>query len=436
MCRCNRWLAALLLAGSTLLNAAPATPTTVVVMTSYPEEMMTRVEDGFTQAYPQYRLQILWRQGFDALPYLLQADQGGVDVYWAPSPGNFARLAKAGSWQPLGISLDGLPAQIGGLALRDPRALYQATELAGYGFALNAATLTELQVPTPRDWPDLLDPRLRGRVALPDPGRVGFAPVLLDIVLRAYGWERGWALWSELAGQARLVTRGGTLVSDEVSSGRAAVGLSIDFFVASAKANGEPVSFVYPAHGGLNPAHIAITAHSQAPEGARAFAQFVLSTQGQALLADADIRKLPVRPSVYAQLPADYHNPFVAAQQGAYAYGNGSARERLALVSSLFTQWLGMPHDALHDLWARLYAAEAAGQDVSAIRRLLTAPPLTAKQAEAKPLLALFAARQDSGMAPAPASDQDELGRQEINWQFQAALQRAEATRLLDALEK
>lgn len=431
MCRCNRWLAGLLLAFSGLLSAAPQS---VVVMTSYPEEVMTRVEDGFAQAHPEYRLQVLWRQGFDALPYLLQARQGGVDVYWAPSPGNFTRLAKAGSWQPLGISLKGLPAQIGGLALRDQKNLYQATELAGYGFAINTASLAELGVPTPKDWPDLLDARLRGRVALPDPGRVGFAPVLLDIVLRAYGWERGWALWSELAGQARLVTRGGTLVSDEVTSGRAAVGLSIDFFVASAKANGEPVDFVYPAHGGLNPAFIAITASTQAPAGARAFARYVLSDAGQALLADADIRKLPVRPSVYAQLPAQYHDPFVAAGHGAYDYGNGSSRERLALISSLFTQWLGLPHEALNELWTRLHAAEAAGHDVAAIRQLLTAPPLTAGQAEAKPLLGMFAARQDKGMAHKPATDQDALGRTEITWQFQAALQRAEAARLLEGL--
>ncbi|MFP3681585.1 ABC transporter substrate-binding protein, partial [Pseudomonas sp. SIMBA_041] len=89
-----------------------------------------------------------------------------------------------------------------------------------------------------------------------------------------------------------------------------------------------------------------------------------------------------------------------------YDYGNGSSRERLALVSSLFTQWLGMPHEALSALWARLHAAEAAGLDVSAIRQHLTAPPLDAEQAEAKPLLALFAARQDNGMTQAPASDQ------------------------------
>ncbi len=432
MRRCKRWLPWLLLAFSGLLSAAP---TTVVVMTSYPEEMMTRVEDAFARAHPQYRLQILWRQGFDALPYLLQADQGGVDVYWAPSPGNFARLAEAGSWQPLGIEFKGLPERIGSMPLRDEQGLYQATELAGYGFAINPALLAELGVPLPRDWLDLLDARLRGRVALPDAGRVGFAPVLLDIVLQAYGWERGWAFWSELAGQSRLVSRGGTLVSDEVASGRAAVGLSIDFFVASARANGEPVAFVYPAHGGLNPAHIAITAHSRELPGARAFAQFVLSEQGQALLADPDIRKLPVRPSVYAQLPTTYHDPFVAAGRGAYDYGQ-APRERLALVGSLFSQWLGMPHEQLSELWARLHAAEAAGRDVKAIRALLSTPPLSADAAAAHALLALFAARQDNGMSREPVSDQDALGREEITWQFQASLRRAEAARLLDALDE
>lgn len=433
MRRCKRWLPCLLLAFSGWLGAAPKT---VVVMTSYPEETMTRMEDAFARAHPQYRLQILWRQGFDALPYLLQADQGGVDVYWAPSPGNFARLAEAGSWQPLGIDLQGLPERIGGIALRDEQTRYQATELAGYGFAINSELLAELGVQMPSDWPDLLDPRLQGRIALPDAGRVGFAPVLLDIVLQSYGWERGWAYWSELAGHSRLVSRGGTLVNDEVASGRAAVGLSIDFFVASAIANGEQVAFVYPAHGGLNPAHIAITAHSRELTGARAFTQFVLSEEGQALLADPDIRKLPVRPSSYAQLPADYHNPFEAARQGAYDYGDNTSRERLALISSLFTQWLGMPHEQMSELWARLHAAEAAGHDVTAIRALLGSPPLTAAEADA--LLGLFKAREDRGMDPdpVPTSELDELGRHEITWQFQANLRRAEAEQLLDALNQ
>lgn len=428
MFRCKAWLLALALSPASLLAAEP-----VVVLTSYPEEMMSRFEEAFEQANPDYRLQILWRQGFDALPFLRQADQGGVDVYWAPSPGNFARVDKDAGWQPLGVDLEGLPPRIGGTALRDRDARYQATELAGYGFATNPETLAELGIEAPKDWPDLLDPRLRDRIALPDPGRVGFAPVLLDIVLQHYGWERGWALWSEIAGQSRLVSRGGTLVSDEVASGRAAVGLSIDFFVASAVSNGQPVDFVYPAHGGLNPAHIAITRSTKQADGARAFVRFVLSDAGQKLLADPDIRKLPVRPGVYAGLPAGYHDPFVAAEQGAYSY-KAASRERLALVTSLFVQWLGQPHERLTGLWQRVHAGEAMGRDLQAVRAYLTVPPLSAGQAASADLLKLFGERQDSGMEHQPASDQDALGKREIAWQFQSATRHAEAARLLDEM--
>lgn len=433
MFRCKAWLTALVLAFASA-GVQAAAPKPVVVLTSYPEEMMSRFEEAFEQANPGYRLQILWRQGFDALPFLRQPDQGRVDVYWAPSPGNFARLARDNGWQPLGVDLTGLPARIGGTALRDGGAHYQATELAGYGFAINPEVLAGLKVPTPQDWTDLLDPRLSGRIALPDPGRVGFAPVLLDIVLQAYGWERGWALWSEIAGQSRLVSRGGTLVSDEVASGRAAVGLSIDFFVASAVSNGQPVDFVYPAHGGLNPAHIAITRDARDVEGARAFVRFVLSEAGQKLLADPDIRKLPVRPSVYAGLPAGYHDPFAAAAKGAYRYGDDSSRERLALVTSLFVQWLGQPHERLTALWTRVHAGEAAGRDLTAVRAYLGVPPISAGQAASTDLLKLFGARQDSGMEHTPASDQDELGKYEIAWQFYSATRHAEAARLLDEM--
>ncbi|MDH0303362.1 MULTISPECIES: extracellular solute-binding protein [unclassified Pseudomonas] len=425
MCRCKPWLLALAL----WAGAAQAQP--VVVLTSYPEAMMTRFEDAFAQAHPEHRLHLIWRQGFDALPFLLQPDQGGVDVYWAPSPGNFARLAQGGGWQPLGIDLDGLPAKIGGMPLRDRDRHYQATELAGYGFATNPALLRRLGLSPPKDWSDLLDPRLRARIALPDPGRVGFAPVMLDIVLDAYGWDRGWALWSELAGQSRLVSRGGTLVTDEVTSGRVAVGLSIDFFVASAIANGEDVGFVYPRHGGLNPAHIAITAKARHVQGARDFAAFVLSPDGQKLLADPEIRKLPARPSVYAQLSGAYHDPFAAARQGAYRYGNDASRERLGLVSSVFSQWLALPHERLSGLWARVHAGEAAGHDLQAVREQLTRPPLTSAQAHSPALLTLFAQRQDRGSQASPT---DALGRREIDWQFQAALHFTEAERLLDGM--
>lgn len=401
-----------------------AAPARVTVMTAYPEEVMSRMEAAFERAHPQYRLHLLWRMPHDALPYLRQPGQGGVDVYWSASPRTFDQLKAAGAFQPLGIATDGLPDRIGGSLLADPDGYYRATEMAGFGLVVNPGALAALGVPVPADWPALADPRLAGRIALPNPARVGFAPVLVDIVLQAYGWERGWALWSEIAGLSDWVGRGGTSISDEIVSGRAAVGVSIDFFVASAIANGAPLRFVYPAHGGINPAHVAITAAAANPEGARAFAAFVLSGEGQRILAHPDIRKLPVRPAAYDGLPAEYHRPFEAAAKGAYDYDNGAGRDRLALVASLFEQQFVIGHDIRRGLWQRVHAAEAAGRDVAAARRLLCVPALSEKEAAAPALLARFRERLEGA---------DEAPRQlEVGWQFAAARAQSAAGRWLE----
>src|SRR5512147_2234892 len=64
----------------------------VVVVTSYPDEVVSRFEAAFEKAYPQWRLRIVWRMPHDALPTLRQPGPEGVDVYWTPSPRNFAIL--------------------------------------------------------------------------------------------------------------------------------------------------------------------------------------------------------------------------------------------------------------------------------------------------------------------------------------------------------
>src|SRR5262245_18797718 len=66
-----------------------AAPRTLVVLTSYPDEVVSRFEAAFEAAHPDYRLQIVWRMPHDALPYLSQPKQSGVDVYWSPSPRTF-----------------------------------------------------------------------------------------------------------------------------------------------------------------------------------------------------------------------------------------------------------------------------------------------------------------------------------------------------------
>ena len=395
----------------------------VVVLTAYPDAVVSRYEAAFERAWPRYRLRIVWRMPHDALPNLRQPGQGGVDVYWSASPRTFTQLKAEQALRKLPVSLAGLPGRVGGSVIDDPDGYFAASEVACYGFAVNPAYLARHGLAVPADWSDLAQPAYAGHVLVPDPVEVGFAPVLVDIPLQAYGWDNGWALWSAIAANARFVGRGGSFVSDELGAGRQGVGLSIDFFVASAIANGAPLQFVYPRQGGVNPAHVAVTAASPNPEGAKAFVSFVLSEAGQRLLTHPDIRKLPVRPAVYAGLPADHHNPFAVAAQGGYRYDNGRGRGRVVPVAAAFGQALVQPRAVLAPLWQKLRAADAAIW--AKVWPLLSAPPCKESEVDDLAVQQAFLTRRDDPAAEARAAEL------EAGWAAAARTRHAQAARLL-----
>ena len=395
----------------------------VVVLTAYPDAVVSRFEAAFEQANPRYRLRVVWRMPHDALPYLRQPGQAGVDVYWSASPRTYAQLKAEGALRKLPVDAAGRPGRVGGTQIDDPDGFYAASEVAGYGFALNPAYLQARGLPVPADWSDLADPAWAGHLLIPNPAEVGFAPVLVDIPLQAYGWDAGWALWSAIAANAAFVGRGGTFVSDEIGSGRAGLGLSIDFFVASAVANGAPLRFTYPIQGGVNPAHVAITAGSPNPAGARAFVDFVLSDRGQRILTHPDIRKLPVRPSAYVGLPADHHNPFAAAAQGGYRYDGGRGAGRAAPVAAAFAQTLVRFHGRLVALWQRLRAADSAAWQT--VWPLLAAPPCAESEVDDPAIQRAFFTRRDDPAAEARAAGL------ERDWAARADVRHAKAATLL-----
>ncbi|HSI44667.1 MAG TPA: extracellular solute-binding protein [Methylophilus sp.] len=319
----------------------------VVIMTSYPQEMISQFEAAFEKQFPQYRLEVLWKQSNDALPYLTQ-HHGEVDVYWTPSRQNFVQLRQQGLLQTLDPSWIKSPASLHGTLLNDPQGYYAATEIAGLGMVIAPSALTKAKLPAPKDWQDLTRPTLQGQVAFPLPAKIGFADGLIDAMLREKSWSDGWAMLTKITLNARFIENGSTFITDEVAAGRAMVGITMDFFAASAIAKGAPLQYIYPPIVAYSPAHVAILKDAPQQAAARDFAQFTLSTAGQQLLFTPDIRKLPVDPAVYAQRPQGDFNPYAAAenkrekvrdvieQNLLNAYFEATLARHQALLQSLF----------------------------------------------------------------------------------------------------
>ncbi|HWT70615.1 MAG TPA: extracellular solute-binding protein [Oxalicibacterium sp.] len=334
----------------------------LVVVTSYPDEMAALYKSAFEKTHPGVQVLMLRRRSDEALNMLRQPDQGKVDVYWAAAQRNFMALAKDGAFHHLDMPLGGLPVGIGGFPISDPAFYYAAFEVAAYGFAVNPARLQQKGLPEPKDWTDLTDPAWQDEIIFPQPSKVGFAPMMVEVLLQSYGWERGWGILHAIGANAQLLgERGGNIAAD-IGTGKASVGLSIDFFINAAIAKGAPMRFVYPGVNGYSPGQVAIMRQAPHAQQAEAFVSFVLSPEGQKLLFDPAIRRLPARPSVYASKPEGYFDPFTADTPLPFVFNARHALARQNLDKLLFDALITDTQLQLRDTLKTIAKAEKLAQ--------------------------------------------------------------------------
>jgi ABC-type Fe3+ transport system substrate-binding protein len=227
---------------------------------------------------------------------------------------------------------------IGGLPLYDqkndpPR--WFGTALSSFGIVYNRDVLKHLELPEPRTWSDLADPKYRGWIVLADPLRSGVARTsfmvlverkMQDAVDRGesadVGWARGMGLIRQIAANARNFTDSGSVVSSQVGAGDAAAGMTIDFQARSqvdaiaAGTNSNRLGYIEPARAtAINPDPIALVKGAEHRDVAIRFIEFVLSEPGQRLWntragapggpKKVSLRRLPVMKSVYDD-PRDF----------------------------------------------------------------------------------------------------------------------------------
>ncbi|WP_439504050.1 ABC transporter substrate-binding protein [Methylophaga sp.] len=331
-----------------LLFSGAAKAITLNVMTSYPQPVVMLMQQAFEDAHPDIELNILWRRPHDALTVLLQEESETIDVIWMPSVQTFLSLKAHGKLAKLEYNRTGLPVLLGETAISDPQGYFIATEIAGYGLFFEPENLKQAGLAVPTQWQDLLSAEWQDNIALPIPSEVSFGHMLIDQLLQAEGWQTGWNQWQQIAANSHLMGRGGMFTTEAVLAGQAKVAFTMDFFAASSIANGANGKFIYPKQTAFNPAHIGILATSNQPQAANTFVDFLVSKQGQSLLLHPDLRKLPVRPSVYSQAP-NMQNPFAGNILHQYDYQTGLQRREFNAV--VFDAAITLHHHKLKQAW-------------------------------------------------------------------------------------
>ena len=372
----------------------------LTIVTSFPKDLTEVYKRAFEQRNPGVKVEVQNKGTSAGVAYVREAPANNKpDIFWASAPDAFEVLAKDKLLQKYEGRNPAVPAKIGTYPINDPEGFYYGQALAGYGLMWNTRYMKANKVPEPREWVDLIKPVYFGHVAMSSPSRSGTTHLTVETILQGEGWAKGWSQMLQIAGNSAAITERSFGVPDGVNNGQYGIGLVIDFFGLSAKASGFPVEFHYPSVTSIVPANIGLIANAKNAELGKKFIAFTLSEEGQQLLLDPKISRLPVLPATYSKAPKDYPNPYSGKIKAKVNFDSELSEQRYYVVSAIFDHTITFRHKelvaatkAIHDATAKLAGKgnPQAQKLLAEARELAFSPVVGEEKSRDKEFLALF----------------------------------------------
>jgi ABC-type Fe3+ transport system substrate-binding protein len=229
-----------------------------------------------------------------------------ADIFWGGESALFDKLVEQKLLAKLDLPkevVDAIPASIGKpkpIPLKDPKGFWIGTVLEPYGLVYHPKLLARLGVPVPKDWDDLLHPKLKGNVAQCAPTRSSSSHATYEVILQRDGDAKGWDWLKRLAGNTGIFTARSRDVPAVVARGEFAAGFAVPSYMAfEDRLAGHDIRFVAPKTAWITPEPIGILAGAKHPKAARAFIEFMLSERGQRVAMERGV--FPITPKYRVQ---------------------------------------------------------------------------------------------------------------------------------------
>ena len=230
----------------------------------------------------------------------------GADIFWGGESALFDKLTAQKLLAKLNLPkavVDSIPTSIGKpkpIPLKDPKGFWTGTVLEPYGLVYHPKVLARLGVPEPKDWDDLLHPKLKGHVAQSAPSRSSSSHATYEVILQRDGDDKGWAWLKRLAANTGIFTARSRDVPSVVARGEFAAGFAVPSYMAfEDRLAGFELKFVAPKTAWVTPEPIAVLAGAKHPKAASAFIEYLLSERGQRVAMERGV--FPITPKFRVQ---------------------------------------------------------------------------------------------------------------------------------------
>ena len=210
----------------------------------------------------------------DAGKFVASAILTGDSTVWNLGPGKEQLLAEL-KGMPNGANFHSSMQNV----VKEANSTYWPAYAQVYGIYINTKLVSEGDAP--KNWKDLLDPKWKGKIVQHDPTRNGGGQAMWGVMLNTPGY--GEEFLKGLAKQDLLIVTGGGDPAAFTARGERAIGLPGNVFEITNQV-GAPFKFIRPTDGLVTSQFVmGIGKNAPAPNAAKVFVNWVLSTQMQSL---------------------------------------------------------------------------------------------------------------------------------------------------------
>ena len=262
----------------------------VTLYTSAVQTDADGLKAAFNKKYPNVAVTI-YRDGTEKVIAKLRAEQDAKSIQ-----ADVLLIADAPTMETLKADMflqlyKSPPASAFDKQFIDAEGYYTGTKIINSGLAIN----TTANLPKPATWKDLLKPEYKGKLVSPSPQYSGAAALNYAVFLNNTAYGADFVKGLQKNGMTIVQANGDAL--NKIISGESPLGIVTDNGVRVAKAKGSPVEMIYPTDGAIPVTEpIAVVAGTKNLDAAKAFVDFVLSPDGQALIVTQNY--IPLLPGV------------------------------------------------------------------------------------------------------------------------------------------
>jgi iron(III) transport system substrate-binding protein len=268
----------------------------LIIYTSARESLIGELRAAFIKHHPDVEVEVRAGGAAKLMARIAAERDSGVyvaDLLWTGEVADFYQLKSQGMLLPY------VPVEIKSVVnpFKDYDGSFTAVRLGLMGIAYNTRFVKE----PPKSWHDTYKAGYKNAYGVVNPALSGNAALAVGMLARAFGW----GYFEALHANGAKISNGTGALADETATGDLLASMASDSTVRDKVDKGAPLALAYPPEILLLPSSVAIVKGSDSIREARLFIDFMLSREGQGILAEEG--KLPVRTDVV--LPPNFGLP-------------------------------------------------------------------------------------------------------------------------------